>query len=52
MDLDRLNKWLTPIGNVAVLGGLVFLAFEIQQNTDAVRSAAVQESINIARSTR
>ena len=49
MDLDKLNKWLTLIANVAVLGGLVFLALEIQQNTNAVRSAAVQEAINIAR---
>ena len=49
MDLDKLNKWLTLVANIAILGGLVFLALEIQQNTNAIRSAAVQESINIAR---
>jgi hypothetical protein len=49
LDLDKLNKWLTLIANVAILGGLVFVALEIQQNTNAVRSAAVQEATNIAR---
>jgi len=49
MDLDKFNKWLTLVANVAILGGLVFLALEVQQNTDAVRSAAVQEAINVAR---
>jgi len=49
LDLDKLNKWLTLVANIAILGGLVFLAFEIQQNTNAVRSASVQEATNIAR---
>ena len=49
MDMEKLNKWLTLIANIAILGGLVFLAVEIQQNTNAIRSAAVQEAINIAR---
>jgi len=49
MDLDKLNKWLALVANIAILGGLVFLALEVQQNTNAVRSAAVQEAINVAR---
>jgi hypothetical protein len=49
MDLDKVNKWLTLVANFAILAGLVFLALEIQQNTNAVRSAAVQEATNIAR---
>lgn len=49
MDFDTLNKWLTLVANIAILGGLVFLALEIQQNTNAVRSAAVQEATNVAR---
>ncbi len=49
MDIDRLNKWLTLVANFAILGGLVFLALEVQQNTKAVRSAAVQEATNVAR---
>ena len=49
LEVDKLNKWLTLVANFAILGGLVFLALEIQQNTNAIRSTAVQESINIAR---
>lgn len=49
MDLDKINKWLTLTANIAILGGLVFVALEIQQNTNAVRSAAVQEATNMAR---
>ena len=49
MDFDKLNKWLTLVANVAILGGLVFLALEIQQNTNAIRSTAVQELISVAR---
>jgi hypothetical protein len=49
MDLDKVNKWLTLVANFAILAGLVFLVLEIQQNTNAVRSAAVQEATNIAR---
>jgi hypothetical protein len=49
MDLDKVNKWLTLVANFAILAGLVFVALEIQQNTNAVRSAAVQEATNIAR---
>jgi hypothetical protein len=37
------------VANVAILGGLVFLALEIQQNTNAIRSTAVQELIGVAR---
>lgn len=49
MDLDKVNKWLTLVANFAILAGLVFVALEIQQNTSAIRSAAVQEATNIAR---
>ena len=37
------------LANIAVLGGVVFLALEIQQNTNAVRATAIQESVNVAR---
>lgn len=49
MNIDRLNKWLTLVANLAILGGLVFLALEIQQNTNAIRSATVQAATNVAR---
>ena len=48
MEVDNLNKWLTLVANDAILGGLVFLAREIQQNTNAIRSAAIQEATNVA----
>ena len=38
MDTDRLNRWLTLSANVAVLAGIIFLALEISQNTDMMRT--------------
>jgi len=38
--LRRLNAWLTLAANVGVLVGIIFLVFELRQNTVAVRSAA------------
>ena len=40
MDRDRLNWWLTLLANVGVLGGLVFVGFEIRQNTSQLRADA------------
>lgn len=36
--MDRLNEWLTLFANVAVLIGIVFVAYEIQQNTEATHA--------------
>ena len=49
MDIDKTNRWLTLLANVGVVGGLIFLGVEIQQNTNAVRASALQESTNVAR---
>ena len=49
MNLDNLNKWLTLIANVGVIAGILFLAYEIRQNTQMMQAAAIQESTNIAR---
>ena len=38
MDSDRVNRWLTLAANTAVLMGIVFLAVEIGQNTDMMRT--------------
>lgn len=38
MDTDRLNRWLTLGANIAVLVGILFLAAEINQNTDMMRA--------------
>ncbi len=40
MDRDRLNWWLTLLANLGVLGGIVFLGFEIRQNTSQLRADA------------
>ena len=40
MDRDRLNWWLTLLANLGVLGGLVFVGFEIRQNTSQLRADA------------
>ncbi len=36
--MDRLNQWLTLFANVGVLLGILFLAYEVQQNTAAIQS--------------
>ncbi len=40
--VERLNHWLALIGNLGVIAGIFFLAYEIQANTNAVRSATYQ----------
>ena len=48
MKLSDLNEWLTLAANLGVLAGIVFLALEIQQNTDAVRSSTIQGITNVS----
>ena len=40
MDRDTLNWWLTLVANLGVLGGLVFVGFEVRQNTSQLRAEA------------
>jgi len=40
--VERVNQWLALIGNIGVIAGIFFLAYEIQANIDAVRSATYQ----------
>ncbi len=49
MDLKKLNQWLTLFANIGVLAGIIFLGFEIRQNTQIMKADAIQESTNIAR---
>ncbi len=42
--LDKVNSWLTLLANIGVLVGIVFLAMEIQQNTEMMR-AQTRDSI-------
>ena len=38
MSIEKINTWLTLLANVGVLIGIVFLALEIQQNTEIVKA--------------
>ena len=42
--MDSLNKWLTLIANIGVIAGVIFVGFEIQQNTEMMR-AQTRDSI-------
>ena len=42
MTSAKFNEWLTLIANVAVVGGIVFLAIEIRQNNELLRSESRQ----------
>ena len=43
--MEKLNHWLSLIANLGVILGIVFLAVEIQQNTNALR-AQTRDSIS------
>ncbi len=40
MSRDRIRRWLRLVPNVAVVVGIIFLAVEIRQNTEAVVAAS------------
>ena len=40
MDIEKLTHWLTLVANFGVIAGVVFLAYELQQNNELL----VQES--------
>lgn len=49
MDRENLNSWLSLIANLGVLGGLLFVGYEIRQNTVQLRaesSQSITESVN------
>lgn len=50
MKLKKINSWITLIANLGIVGGLVFLGYETQQNTVQLRAEA-SYSINEALST-
>lgn len=39
MNLDNLNKWLSLVANIGVIGGIIFLAVEIGQNRESLDQA-------------
>jgi hypothetical protein len=49
LNRESLNWWLTLLANLGVLGGLVFVGFEIRQNTAQLRaegSRSLTEAVN------
>jgi hypothetical protein len=38
MDTDKVNRGLTFVANVGVLGGLILVAFQINQNTEITKA--------------
>ncbi len=38
MDTDKVNRGLTLAANVGVLGGLILVAFQINQNTQIAKA--------------
>ena len=42
MNSSKINDWLTLVANIAVVGGIVFLAIEISQNNELLRSESRQ----------
>lgn len=43
MSMDRTNQWLSLLANLGVVAGIIFLALELQQNTNTSRTSAYQE---------
>lgn len=41
--MDRTNQWLSLLANLGVVAGIIFLALELQQNTNTSRTSAYQE---------
>lgn len=48
MRTEQLNSWLTLAANLAVLAGIIFLAIEISQNTDMMRTQMNQSRAELA----
>jgi hypothetical protein len=45
--MEELNQWLTLIANIAVVGGLVFLALEVRHNTKVSQIQTHTELMNV-----
>jgi hypothetical protein len=50
MDTEKFSRWLTLGANLAVLASIVFLAIEIQQNTEMTRAEITQSRAEAAMS--
>jgi len=45
MNKSKINEWLALVANVAVVGSIVFLAIEIRQNNELLRSESRQSLV-------
>ena len=43
MNLDKLNQWLTLLANFGVIAGIVFLAIQVNQNNQMMKSQTRSE---------
>ncbi len=53
MKLREFNPWFTLVANIGVVGGLIFLGYEVQQNTSQLRaesSYSVNEALSMMNS--
>ena len=41
MESESFNKWVTLAANIGVIAGIIFLAIELRQNTDAQMSQTI-----------
>lgn len=49
MNRKKLNWWLSVVANLGVIGGLIFVGYEVRQNTVQLRaesSKSITESVN------
>ena len=49
--MEDFNRWLQLVSNVAVVGGLIFLAFEVRHNTNVAEVQTHSELLQIAHET-
>jgi hypothetical protein len=47
VDYEKINRWLTLAANLAVIAGILFLAFELKQNNDLLRAEVRLERAKI-----
>ena len=53
MKTKKIKLWITLIANLGVVGGLVFVGYEVQQNTTQIRAEAsysINEALSILNS--
>jgi len=44
-SVDKMNQWLTLVANLGVIAGLVFLGYEVRQNTNIAMASAYRDNI-------